>query len=100
MSALNQQVQESKIYKDVEKQRNEAFGETNWFLMLSVNMWTWTNVTLSLSIVFVASEMKRNDMISQLLQQRQEKDIAQLNKVCPTPTLASTNLLHKSTFSV
>ena len=39
MSALNQQVQERKINEDVERQRNEAFGEKNLYIKRVSSRW-------------------------------------------------------------
>ena len=46
-------------------------------------------VVIILCLFPAAAEMKRNDKITELLQQRQEKDIRELNKVghCPGPLL-------------
>ena len=70
MGSLEKQAREKRQRESEDRQRHEAFGERNDEGCLSFIL-----------SFFAAQEMIRHDKVVELLQQRQEKDLKQLNKV-------------------
>lgn len=71
---LKQQVDEKKERDDLERRRDEAYG--NWLLFLPSRQ----KDVSKMWVVFPAADAVRNDKIACLLQRRQEADIRALNK--------------------